>query len=207
MGSLPLEEHQLDYDWRFTEETAGRLADMASSASNVLLVGCPSLAPVLAISGLSGDLIERNPNYIGEESSFSAVHADIRFQTLPLEGASRFSHAFVDPPWYPQELLHWTNFALARVEDGGKVYFTLWPESVRTTAPDEHRRVLGAISGVGQLEQLGVVTYRLPLFEREAFQAAGKAASSREGLLFQLTKDGHHLLELPPFQRTGLEWL
>ena len=51
-----------------------------------------------------------------------------------------------------------------------------------------------------------MVTYQLPLFERRAFQAAGRAASNREGLLFQLTKNGHHSLQLPPFQRTGLQW-
>jgi hypothetical protein len=158
MRNPALEEHQLDYDWRFAEETAMRLAEFVSSGTNVLLVGCPSLAPVLANNGLSGQLIERNPNYITPDKSFNVVHADLRFASPALVGSGHFSHAFVDPPWYPQELLHWTNFALSQIENGGSVFFTLWPETVRPTARDEHRRILATVSEVGRLEAFGVVS-------------------------------------------------
>jgi hypothetical protein len=202
-----IEEHQLDYDWRFSEETAMRLANLANSAGDVLLMGCPSLVRLLVDRGRSGQLIERNPNYISEDKNFDVIHADLRFSAPSLVGVRRFSCAFMDSPWYPQELLHWSNFGLSQIEDGGTVFFTLWPTYVRPTALDEHDRILAAMSELGQLEQLGDISYQLPLFERSALQAAGKSNCKREGLLFRLTKEGQQLLDVPVFQRSASEWL
>jgi hypothetical protein len=207
MRNFSIEEHQLDYDWRFAEETGVRLADLANSAGSVLLIGCPSLAPILSGRGRRGQLIERNPNYVSNDKNFNVVYADLRFERPVLVGAGRFACAFVDPPWYPQELLHWTNFGLSQIENGGAVFFSLWPASVRPTALDEHRQILGAMSKVGRLEQLGTVSYQLPPFERRALQASAQSASERKGTLFRLTKDSHQFLEVPEFQKSVSEWL
>jgi hypothetical protein len=199
-----IEEHQLDYDWRFAEASGNELSEYAGSADNVLLVGCPSLAPRLVRRARKVLLVERNPNYACDDESIRVVYADLRFDSPALAG--HFTQAFVDPPWYPQELLHWINFGLSQIEIGSFVFFSLWPESVRPSAREEHRKILSAMSKVGRLVQLGDITYELPLFERKALQAAGQAASKREGLLFRLTKQSHHLLEVPRFQKTRSEW-
>jgi hypothetical protein len=206
MESRSIEEHQLDYDWRFAEESATWLAAFARSATNVLLLGCPSLAAVLGGLGRQGQVVERNPNYISGAKSFKVSYADLRFDNPALGGPS-FSHTFVDPPWYPQELLHWTNFGLSRTKMGGSLLFSLWPDSVRPSAQDEHHRILAAMSEVGKLEHLGRVSYRIPHFEREAHRADSSSASGREGLVFRLTKNGHRLMEVEPFQKSASEWL
>jgi hypothetical protein len=157
--------------------------------------------------GRGGQLIERNPNYVIEDKNFKIAYADLRFERPSLVGEGRFSCAFIDPPWYPQELLHWINFGLTQVETGGGVIFSLWPPSVRPTALDEHRQILGAMSRVGRLEQLGTVSYQSPPFERRSLQVSGQSAFERKGMLFRLTKDSHRFLDVPEFQKSASEWL
>jgi hypothetical protein len=204
--TAPIEEHQLDYDWRFSRGSGVQFADYAKPSGNILLVGCPSLASMLGELGCSGQLIERNPNYVSGSENFSVVYADLRFNFPTLRESGRFNLSIVDPPWYPHELLHWTNFGLSQVEVGGSILFTLWPESVRPSARSEHRQVLTAMSKVGQLEHLGNVSYQLPLFERETLDAVDQSPSQREGLLFRLTRENSQLLDVPSFQRSSSEW-
>ena len=204
--TAPIEEHQLDYDWRFSRGSGVQFADYTNPSGNILLVGCPSLAPILGELGCSGQLVERNPNYASGSENFSVVYADLRFDFPVLHESARFNLSIVDPPWYPQELLHWTNFGLSQVEIGGSIFFTLWPESVRPSARSEHRQVLTAMSKVGRLEQFGNVSYQLPHFERETFDAVDQPPSQREGLLFRLTKENSQLLDAPSFQRSSSEW-
>ena len=206
-GSPPLQEHQLDYDWRFTEDTIARLADHAESADRILLAGCPSLAYVLGKIGRRGQLVERNPNYGDVGENFSVVYADLRFDYPMLQEAGQYDQSFIDPPWYPQELLRWVNFGLSQLRQGGALLFTLWPESVRPSARDEHRQILKAMSDVGRLEILKNVTYQLPFFERRSLEAAGQHVSKREGLLLRLTKANNKLLEVAQFQRSEFDWL
>jgi hypothetical protein len=205
-GTAPIEEHQLDYDWRFSRGSGMQFADYANSLSNVLLVGCPSLASILGELGCRGQLVERNPNYVSGSENFSVVYADLRFDVPNLPESGPFNLSIVDPPWYPHELLHWTNFGLSQVVIGGSILFTLWPESVRPNARSEHRQVLTAMSKVGQLEHLGNVSYELPHFERETFDTLDQWPSQREGLLFRLTRQNKELLHVPSFQRGSSEW-
>jgi len=184
-----------------------RLAGLANPLGSVLLIGCPSLVPILGGRRRSGQLIERNPNYTSKDQSFKIAYADLRFEHPLLADAGRFSCAFVDPPWYPQELLHWVNFGLSQIERGGTVFFSLWPTSVRPTAQDEHRQILGAMSKVGRIEQIDTISYQLPPFELASLQTNGQSPLARKGMLFQLIKDGDQLLDVPEFQKTATEWL
>jgi hypothetical protein len=189
--------HQLDYDWRFDSKSQYRIAAFAKTYKDVALLGCPSLMEPLASQISTGSLFERNPNQVAV-SPFSLCRCDLRIADQIARAAKMYDLAILDSPWYSDDLFVWINTALSIVNLGGAVLFVLWPEDIRPLAPIEHENIRALLRNVGELQQIGTVTYETPLFERLSLREAGARPFQRMGLLFKLTKEkseslAHHV--------------
>ena len=160
---------------------------LARDSKTILLLGCPGLMEALAPQTESGLLLERNPNY-SPVPPFSMYRCDLRSLVKVPEFFPMFELAIIDSPWYLDDLLAWMNVALSSLEVGRSVLFVLWPESTRPSARAEHEELVSALSGVGELMQIGKITYETPLFEKISRRAAGLAPFLRSGLLMKFTK-------------------
>jgi hypothetical protein len=197
--------HQLDYDWRFSDYSAARIAGEARSTGHILLLGCPTLVAPLEKLERKGALVERNPNYT-PTSGFRLIRVDLRFEQPEAPHELSYDLCVVDPPWYPQEFLSWMRTGLSMIRLGGAVLFTLWPPSVRPSTSSEHYTIFKALSAIGTVEELGSVDYQLPPFEEMTLREAGLSPPKREGLLFKLWKQTEEQLLVPPFVRTRSKW-
>jgi hypothetical protein len=165
-GGRP-EPHPLDFDWRFTAETQGRLQELLHNRSSVLLLGTPSLRD----QADTRVLVDRHPL---ATSNSSHIAIDLR-RSAPSIASRRFSAVVLDPPWYPADLEAWLAFAFGRVERRSIVAFTLWPEATRPDAAAERARTLRAVAPFGGVKLLpGFVRYMTPRFEAEAMRAEGR---------------------------------
>ncbi len=198
--------HQLDYDWRFSNSSAAKIAGEAKSAGQVLLLGCPTLVAPLEQLERRGALVERNPNYM-PTAGFKLIRVDLRFEQPEASHELPFDLCVVDPPWYPPEFLSWMKTGLSMIRSGGTVLFTLWPLGVRPSSSSEHCTIFKALSAIGTVDALGSVDYQLPPFEEMTLREAGMSPPKREGLLFRIKKQTDEQLHVPPFVRTRSKWL
>lgn len=201
----PFEPHQLDFDWRFDQESRALVAKYVNNQDRVLLLGCPSLMETLSKNVGGGHLFERNPSHLAI-GGFGVTHCDLRFpETIPLLGEA-FDLAILDAPWYPDDLISWLGTALSLIRIGGSVFFVLWPESTRPGAKDEHQHIFSMLGLRGEVNFLGNVSYEIPLFEKESLLEAGAPKVPRTGLLFRLTKSDSATLPNVHFSRQPIYW-
>lgn len=198
--------HQLDYDWRFSNLSAARIAGEAKSAGQILLLGCPTLVAPLEQLDRRGALVERNPNYM-PTTGFKLIRADLRFERPEDSHDPSYNLCIIDPPWYPQEFLSWMKTGLSMIQPGGAVLFTLWPLGIRPSSSSEHRAIFEALSAIGPIEELGNVDYQLPPFEEMTLHEAEQSPPKREGLLFRVRKQTEEPLLVPPFVGSRSTWL
>ena len=179
--------HQLDFDWRFDADSQRQIAWAASCAESIVLLGCPSLMSILSSQIKMGTLVERNPNHVSV-APFSRHCCDLRMRNDAPRFSSMFDLAIVDAPWYPDDLLAWIDVALSAIEVGKDVLFVLWPKNIRPSAQLEHEKIQIVLENIGELRQVGVVTYDTPIFEQISLKAANQTPLRRAGLLMRLTK-------------------
>ena len=172
-------EHPLDFDWRFTPETARLLIDRGPAAGPVAFLGAPSLAREAALCGrhLEILLFDQNPALVtAVRRSFPGVNAvctDLVWGE-PVE-AGRGEATVADPPWYPEHILAflWAASRLTRL--GGRVLLSLPPKGTRPGVSAEREAVFGAALTSGlrlDAVESGVLAYRSPQFEQNALAAA-----------------------------------
>jgi hypothetical protein len=174
-------EHPLDFDWRFTPEAARHLIGLCPGPLNgpIALLGAPTLALQAMRLGRTGrvSLFDRNPTLItGSHDSFT----NLVLSSTDLVWGDQVDigdavAAFADPPWYPEYVASflWAASRLTRV--GGRVFLSFPPVGTRPGILDERTSSISQAAHFGlRLESVetGVLAYRMPLFERNAFLAA-----------------------------------
>jgi hypothetical protein len=182
-AALPL-PHPLDYEWRFTAETAASLLQRAlvlSKPGDILaLLG---VTTVFRAAAAHRDLERRvvlvdcnRPMLECLRSSASlaeVVHGDILRARLPAEKATV---VVSDGPWYPRYLEAFLAAASRLCMPLGQVLVSVPPEGTRPGMEEEWRDLRLEASGLGLrlagLEPL-TLSYVSPLFERNALRAEG----------------------------------
>lgn len=178
-----LRPHQLDFDWRFTQQTAHELAVLTKDRPS-LLIGCPTVAEAMGGRGNHAVLIDRQPAVICKFSG-EVIQADVR-DGDPILPNDRFERIIFDSPWYPHDLLIWLDFALMRSAVGTEILFTLWPDHTRPTATMESEGVLEQASSRGVVtRRREILRYETPGFEHISVEGVG--SQWRSGDLVQLT--------------------
>jgi len=186
-SNCPPSPHPLDFDWRFTPETANEICEMLSSAEPTLTVGAPSIARQLERVGQEVLLVDRQPIQ-GVENQ---IKAEIG-KELPLVGS--FAQAVVDPPWYPNELKNWVTWTANSISKGGTIFVSIWPDDVRPQGPTEALNFTRWAERWADVEVLPtVLRYEEPPFERHALEFSKGFAflkSPRRGRILKLTLRG-----------------
>jgi hypothetical protein len=175
-------EHALDFDWRFTPETARLLADRCRSQANgaVAFLGAPSLAREAATRGWHTgiSLFDRNPHLIAAAQrsvpEITALCGDLLWGDPVRVGEA--AAAVADPPWYPEHIsaFLWAASRLTRI--GGQILLSLPAEGTRPNILSERDAIFAdAVSFGLRLACLepGALAYWTPPFERNALTAAG----------------------------------
>jgi hypothetical protein len=177
-----LRPHQLDFDWRFTQQTAYELS-LLCAGRPTLLIGCPTVGEAMGSRSSQAVLLDRQPAVTCKFSG-RFVQADVRGN--PDVQLSRFDRVIFDSPWYPDDLLIWLDFALSHSKVGAEIYFTMWPDHTRPSASMEAEAIINQASLRGVVERRReVLRYETPGFEHISVDGVGN--QWRSGDLVQLT--------------------
>ena len=177
--------HPLDFEWRFSFQTARLLLDRAVElcrpGEEILLFGTPGVA----LQSLSRPQI-RPTTFFGEENSVTRrlillnreIDCPISIQfcssiTKPRGGASV---VILDSPWYLDHIRPMLATAAAVCNLGGNILISLPPDGTRPSAAEDRVRVLMFADRLGlravETHALAL-TYEMPFFEKNALAACG----------------------------------
>lgn len=180
---LPL-PHPLEYEWRFTANTALRLLGMATQLSatgdSVLLLGTPSVAAMAAMYPS-----DRHVVFVGEDNAVTNSlrrlngKADSRVQILTcgeVDYAGDAAVVMLDPPWYFDFIRAMLAAAALGCRLGGHLILSLSSIGTRPSAIDDRFRTTRLAERLGLEvieERHSALSYCSPLFERNALSAVG----------------------------------
>lgn len=209
--------HPLDYDWRFTPESADALlrrAMLAAGGRRVLLLGAPTVFTRAIRTGIGQHftLVDSNPILRGAFQALGhgdqVVTSDLAVDVIPdLCGAA----AVADPPWYPETIKSFLWAGRRMLAPGSTILISLPPEGTRPGIVEEREDLLSWTTRAG-LRLLTIekraTRYLTPPFERNALSAAGVHAplSWRTGDLasFQVLTVSHE--SRPQVQTRSGRW-
>ncbi len=175
-------EHPLDFEWRFTPETAARLirACSASPHYHLALLGAPSLVKAADAQDFEGKISLFDANralLVRIMESFPAV--EVAFADLVWGDSVQVQDADVtiaDPPWYPEHTVAFLWSAARMTRLGGYVLLSAPPLGTRPGIREERAMIQDEAASYGlQLyaTEPGVLKYQTPPFERNSLAAAG----------------------------------
>jgi len=189
------EPHPVDYDWRFTRETAERLAaHVACSGTRIACLGVPTVFLALQKFPVSAHLFDQNPFIAQALHSKHVTVIDLNCERI--DSHTGFDVVVMDPPWYHEHTRAWLRQAGALLRPGGRVITTVIPPLTRPSAAADRSDT------ISQLQEFGTpqpspfrATYATPLFEQETLRALGFGTLSqwRTCEIFEV-----ELRELPP---------
>lgn len=182
IAGLPV-PHPLDFDWRFTEETAVRLleklARLCRPRNLVALLGTPSVHMLANRRGIADRFVLFDGNH---------SLADNPTSSLPREGVylcdllgdvpnlPSFQAVLADPPWYVEQAAGFLRFASQICDTGGTILLSFAPEGAKPEIADQRQRIIAEAGRVGLSfsgsEHLAL-SYATPFFERNALRSAG----------------------------------
>ncbi|UUP17872.1 hypothetical protein [Nitratireductor thuwali] len=180
---LPL-PHPLDFEWRFTADSArellNRTAGMTPVGGDILLFGTPGLAVeamTLPIANRIAFLAENNvvTSRISALNEATGSPLSIAYcgGGLPIESADA---VILDPPWYPDFLRPMLLAAAHACRIDGVVLISLPPDGTCASAEVNRNSAMLFAKGLG-LEVLEhdikAVCYESPFFERNSLAAEG----------------------------------
>jgi hypothetical protein len=180
---LPL-PHPLDYEWRFTPDTArsllNRAAELTPTSGDLLLFGTPGLA------------VEALTLPIGRRLAFLAENNSVTDRVFALNRAtgSPLSIAFcsgglprasadavlLDPPWYADFVRPMLAAAAHACRPGGVVLISLPSDGARPDAETDRQAAIAFARrlGLALIEHSPLaIGYETPFFERNALATAG----------------------------------
>lgn len=179
--------HPLDYEWRFTQSGASAMLDRAEGlgGGDLLLLGATTVAIAAGRRRWSGRVL-------AVDQSEAVVEAARRL-SLPVElilgdvahldeSRLRVDVVVVDPPWYVDSARVFVQAAVGKCRMGGHVLASLPGEGTRPGVNRELEELTGWCHSLG-LELVEIIPqsvgYETPLFERNAFRAAGLRGDCR----------------------------
>lgn len=171
--------HPLDYSWWFDSPSIALLTLRTEKVARrrIVLLGTPTLALSLAqrLGGKRVVLIDKDPLTLKQCSSagMETILADLNGDDLP----SVVGDVVVaDPPWYEEDTVGFLCAARSFLEPGGVLLLTCPPLGTRPGIKEEWKRVAARASMLGfklLAQEECSVAYLSPLFEQNAFSAAG----------------------------------
>lgn len=176
--------HPLDYEWRFTADTArallNRATDLTSRGGGILLFGTPGVAAealTLPIARRLAFLAEDNAVTRRVTSLNQATGAPLAIgfcsAGLPQDSADA---VLLDPPWYMDFIRPMLAAAAAACRSGGVVLLSVPPAATRPGAEADRAATLNFALRLG-LELIGdeplQLSYETPFFETNALAASG----------------------------------
>lgn len=171
--------HPLDYDWRFSDKTAGKLCEFCVDGKT-LSVGVPTVAALLSEKGKEVVLVDSHP--IQDLKSHLII--DINFSP-PLKGSYNF--VVMDPPWYLDVYYRWLSWAAISAGVGAKIFLSIWPDNTRPLAISEKKELFDWISKWADIEYFeSSLDYETPLFEKMS-ESKTKNLKTRKGDLVIIT--------------------
>jgi len=195
--------HPLDYSWWFVYTSLEALTSKIEKIGGrkVALLGTPTLALYLTRRFGRGRvvLIDKDPLTVQRchAAGVDAISADLKGGDLP---PVLCDVDVADPPWYEEDTTRFIEAARGFLEPSGVLLLTCAPLSTRPGMREEWERVIAQASALGfQLfgEEDHAISYLSPLFEQNAFSAAGVPQTSsgwRHGRLaiFQCVSQMRH---------------
>jgi hypothetical protein len=176
-NGLPV-AHPLDFDWRFSFNTAKELVRLALDRKKVAVFGAPSLVePLLESSVVRPFVFDANPMAVehvrNRHPSVSLKLIDLLCEQIQSKSISNVT--FCDPPWYEQHTKSFLWAAAFATRLGGRVYCSFPPIGTRPRIAQERERIFDWTKKVG-LHLIEIQPARLeyvtPLFERNALRAS-----------------------------------
>jgi hypothetical protein len=168
------EEHPLDFDWRFSKDTARNIAALAMESRRVLCIETPTVYFHLVRLSCDVVLIDRNPCL---KVVFGASGNILTRDVEDLEDDAlrpEFDAVILDPPWYLEHFLLWIEVASRYVRSGGALLLTRFPPLIRPTAAEEWRWIESHLSTFGPIEEHDIdIRYRTPMFEQATLTVNG----------------------------------
>ena len=176
--------HPLDYEWRFTADTArallNRANDLTAPDGDILLFGTPGVAAealTLPIARRLAFLAEDNAVTRRVTSLNQATGAPLVIgfcsAGLPQDSADA---VLLDPPWYMDFIRPMLAAAAAACRSGGVVLLSVPPATTRPSAEADRAAILNFALRLGleliSDEPLGL-SYETPFFETNALAASG----------------------------------
>ena len=172
--------HPLDYDWRFSRESAEFIAARAMAATQVggtlILLGVPSILRILESQGKPGcNIVFVDRNRRGQAVSFEVknLNCDLSVDPLPLCEASTI---VTDPPWYPDYVRSFLWAASYMAREGARIFVVFPGAGTRPGIEAEWEETLEWAQNAG-LQWVDMSTekveYITPAFERNALRASG----------------------------------
>ena len=193
--------HPLDYDWRFTGATAGRLleslVEMSGPTNSAALLGAPSVYRLAERERLVDRLILLDKNRSMANSEAGPLSGGKVYCCNLMHGAPSIPpvHAVLaDPPWYVDEAVGFLRTASQISAKGATILLSFAPEGMRPGIPDERKRIIGEARSFGlsffAIDHLAL-SYATPFFEYNSLRASGfqrVAAAWRRGDLLSFRK-------------------
>ncbi|MCC8935621.1 hypothetical protein H8A99_03695 [Bradyrhizobium sp. Arg68] len=179
---LPL-PHPLDYEWRFTPDSArlllNRAVDMTHMGGDLLLFGTPGLAVealTLPVGRRIAFLAESNSvtDRVLALNRVTGTPLSIAFCSggLPRESADA---VLLDPPWYLDFVRPMLAAAAHACRPGGVALISLPPDGARPSAAADRQATIAFARRLGLtlIEHSSLsISYETPFFERNALAAA-----------------------------------
>lgn len=196
--------HPLNYEWRFTNESALNILNVACQSTSpngkILLYGTPGVARASLRSG-----IPQAVTFLGEDNEVSRIlHAEnekrgshLDFQLCGSRLLCNEADAvIIDPPWYQEYIASMLTSAAFACKVGGKIHFSLAPVGTSRSVYDQRADVIRLAKSLGlELSKIeaGALRYETPFFEANALAASGLApvAEWRSADLVTFTKVAH----------------
>jgi hypothetical protein len=172
------EPSPVDFDWRFDESTADRLAETLMGGSNrrVLCVGAPTVYGAIASRGGGAFLIDRNSLLAPSLAPGTFLIADLSAvgDLGTLIDDCQFDTAIMDPPWYPEAYNLWLFRTLPLLRSGAEVFVVMFRRYTRPGAQKERTELLKRFENIGHVSfEPYEAVYSTPPFEQEVLARLG----------------------------------
>lgn len=162
------EANPVDFDWRFDDRTAKKLAQLLAGNSNreVLCVGAPTVYDAIIKNGGKAFLIDRNPLLAQTLAAGTFLIDDLSANDCA-HLTQRFDVALIDPPWYPEAYDLWLSRTLPLLRSRAELFVVVFRRYTRPSAPQQRERLLTRLERIGRLSFLDVeAVYSTPPFEQ-----------------------------------------
>jgi hypothetical protein len=182
--------HPLDFDWRFSAEAGLRILDVcrevAGEAEHMVLLGTPSLLPVVRARGLRSHVTFLDSNDATIDC-LGPLYPEVRMVKCAL-GSDPVPDlcstvVIADPPWYPEYMADFIQASAVVLKLGGLLLLSCPPAGTRPGISREMCDLLSAAEALG-LDLVraipSMLPYTSPLFEVNALSAASVPTVPRD---------------------------